>query len=246
MILGEQIRPQGCITDLRFDAWYAGEISGAAREAFDLHVASCRRCQKRQSELAAEREAFLAINPRLVKPPWRTPPERRKRWAMATMTIAASAAALIALYIRPNFTEISQTVRLKGGAHIGFFVQRGDMYERATPVYTVHPEDRVRFIYSSPRPAYLAIYGVDTRGTVSVYFPASDSSERVRAGSDVALKSAVELDEVLGLERIYALFCQSAFQIAEPKNKLAAQQMLEPVPGCHVDTLTWNKEARRE
>jgi hypothetical protein len=243
MIFGEQTRPEGCITDLKFDAWFAGELSVEAVGEAQAHIAACSRCQQRQAMLSAEREAFIAASHH-TRLPWRTIPMKRKYWAVAgaLATAAISAAAVVALYVRPQATEIEQPVRLKGAAHIGFFVQRGDKSERAMPLYTVHPKDRVRFVYTSLRPAYLAIYGLDAHGKASVYFPAGQRAERVSAGSDVVLGSAVELDEVLGTEKVFALFCEAEFQVADPKNRLAKFQNLRPTPGCRLDSLTWNRE----
>lgn len=243
MIFGEQVRMEGCITDLKFDAWFAGELSTQARAAAEAHVGKCRRCQERQAALAAEREAFIACSHN-AKLPWRTAPTTRKRWAAAGALAAAAigAAAVVAFYARPRVNDNEQSVRLKGGAHIGFFLERRDKSERAIPMYIVHPKDRVRFVYTSARPTYLAIYGLDARGTASVYFPASPLAGRVSAGSDVALNSAVELDEVLGIEKVFALFCEAEFQVDRPRSGLAQTRTLASMPGCRVDALTWNKE----
>lgn len=243
MILGNQERPKECISDLKFDAWFAGELTDEMLCTAQAHLALCERCQKRQAELRQAREDFFAMRSR-VNLPWRKSSAIRRPWSLRIALAAAtfSAAFVIALFARPRESNVEQSVRLKGSAHIGFFIQRSGAFERATPTYVVRPNDRIRFVYTSARPAYLAIYGLDARGTVSVYFPQGDLAERVVAGSDVALKSAVELDDVLGPERVFGLFCEAEFRVSDIRKWLKSKHTLESPPGCHVDMLTWNKE----
>jgi len=242
MILGKQTRPEGCITDLKFDAWFAGELSVETREAIEAHLVTCDRCRERQIALSAEREAFLN-HPSQTRQLWRR--KRSRPMRLALVAAAAASFGLVAglfLFPQPRATEIKPALRLKGGPYIGFFVQHGKTFQRGTPDYTVYPNDHIRFVYTSPRSAYLAIYGLDAQGTASLYFPGSDLAELVPAGSEVAVNSALELDDVLGPEKVFAIFCEAAFRTIEPKRILATKGMLDPSPNCRVYSFTWNRE----
>jgi hypothetical protein len=55
--------PEGCLSDLVFDEWNAGELSAEVQQEYELHLASCQRCQARQEELRDFAQAFLDARP---------------------------------------------------------------------------------------------------------------------------------------------------------------------------------------
>ena len=50
--------PEGCISDLGFDEWRAGELDYGTIEKYEAHLEHCERCQKRHDAIEAEAEAF--------------------------------------------------------------------------------------------------------------------------------------------------------------------------------------------
>jgi Putative zinc-finger len=240
MIQDERSRPDGCVTDLKFDAWFAHELASAARAELDAHVDGCARCRNRRAALSAEREAFLALQPH---PQPRASSAAPYPGRLAFGTAALAAAAAIALSLWPSEPRIEPQVRTKGSAHLGFFVQRGGVSVRGVPGQAVHPGDRISFVYTSERPVYLAVYARDAEGTASVYFPAAATAQALPRAHDEVLETSVELDRVIGPETVFALFCDRGFQVAGPRRTLAATGALAKPPGCRIDTLTWNKES---
>jgi hypothetical protein len=245
MIADERERPEGCVTDLTFDAWFAGELRDGARTVAEAHLEHCARCQARRASLGDERAAFIARSPHPVLRHRRV--LRRVPWRLAGGALAATAALLVMVrleHLEHPETQARPAVQLKGTARIGFFIQRDGHAERGSPGQRVAPGDQIRFDYTSDRPMYLAIYSRDTAGTVSVYFPAGEMAQRISEGYGALLPSAVELDEVLGAERVFALFCQTSFRVTGPQRLLVEEGTLRAPPDCRVDTFSWTKGLR--
>jgi hypothetical protein len=233
-------RPEGCLTDLKLDAWFAGDLPDVARSAVVEHLAQCAHCRERRDAFASEREQFLALRP---EPPVGTRPARNALARVAWIAAGLAATAALLLVARPTAVPDDQATRRKGGAQLGFFVERAGRAQPGVSGQVVHPGDRIRFTYSSDRALFLAIYGRDASGAASVYYPAGERAARVAEGYGALLDSAVELDGVLGAESVFALFCPDAFALEPPRAALAVGGSLEPQAACRIETLAWTKEA---
>ncbi|HET6336224.1 MAG TPA: zf-HC2 domain-containing protein [Polyangiales bacterium] len=240
MSLEPQERPEGCPTDLRFDAWSAGELDANARALLEAHLDGCARCRDRHAALAAERAAYLELHPRAELRIAKAVPARALRWPIPAALLGAAAA--VALFLALPAADPSGQVRRKGAAGIGFFVEHGGTHARGRTGQSVHPGDRIRFTYTSDRPAYLVILARDAAGTVSVYFPSGDAAGYVSEGYDRPLDSSVELDATLGAESVFALFCERGFGLAGPRSALTATHTLVAEQGCQLAKLSWTKE----
>lgn len=228
--------PPGCLSDLKLDASFAGEAR-AVREV-EAHIARCTECRARHAELAAERQAFLAQRPEFEVPQ----KSRRARTRVAVLSGFAVAAAAL-LWAAPHVQPDVPGVRLKGGPRLDYYVQREAAASRGTTLTKLAPGDRVRFSYTSERSAYLAVYGLDARGQASVFYPAAQGAARVEPGADQLLETAVELDDALGSEQVFAVFCDAPFLVEPLRLALFAQRTLEARSGCRIDKLGWTKES---
>lgn len=225
-----------CLSDLSFDELFADELAGSERLRLDAHLAVCTRCRARRAELQAERQRFQATRP--LVPAWLAPEAKIKVRKRHYGALVLAALGLLAL-LRPQPEE-----RAKGGELLGFYVKRGAQIHQGSVNERLSPGDQLRFTYSSERARYLAVLSVDAAQRASVYFPASGQAQRVSAGKQVALPSAVELDAVLGAERVLAIFCDQPFPLAPLESALA--QRREPLPlaaDCVTDQLVLHKEA---
>jgi hypothetical protein len=109
---------------------------------------------------------------------------------------------------------------------------------RGGAIETVRPGDELRFTYSHPRGAYLALVNLDATAA-SVYFPsAASEAVRVPAGNDVALPFSVELDGQLGQERVYGVFCEEPFALEPVRAELESRGLPPTLPGCQLDVIT--------
>src|SRR5207253_944057 len=96
--------------------------------------------------------------------------------------------------------------------------------------------------YRGARAGYLTVVSVDAAKKVSVYYPPGPNAERVEAGHDVPLRSAIELDETLGRETVIGVRCDEARSVAEVV--AAAQRGAALGPGCDEVRLELEKTAR--
>jgi hypothetical protein len=264
-MLNEQTneRPVPCISDLTFDEWHTGELSAARERELGAHVASCLRCATRERALRSEAAGYLQ-NPesgatlnRLFQHSARriTGPGRLVR-------SAAGVAAMLALGFvawraerpieagRPARElsveargRIAAGTRQKGGLQLGYFVKRGEAVYRGAKGEQLRPGDQLRFTLRPQRTGYLTILALDSRGSVSVYYPAKGSSGAaiVPTGDDLALEVATELDEQLGRETIFGLFCDRPVALDELRRRLVEARTLAAPLGCQMDIIVIQK-----
>jgi anti-sigma factor RsiW len=242
--------PAGCLSDLVLDEWISGELDAARQGDVQRHLAACVRCAERHAAFSREQDAFLAAAPgfdacaekagRTAPPRTRAP--RRPMRSLGFGAAALAACAIVLLALRPAGESSART---KGdGPHIGFFVKRGERVSRGQSGQAVQPGDLLRFTYSSDRPRYLALFNRDRHGA-SVYYPAGASAAQVAPGSGIALGFSVELDDSLGSERIYAVFCPEPFALEPLRAELARAAALQAPAGCGLDVTEIVKEAPR-
>jgi anti-sigma factor RsiW len=255
----ERALPEGCISDLAFDEWRAGELDRGSIEAYEAHLSTCERCQRRHDAIEAETEAFLEKHPRLVlpagRPVSRVVPLRPKRgrWlAWASGGAALAAAATFALVLRPPApkgdggslaADQPGLVRTKGSSYIRFFVKHGDQVRRGGDEQVVHVGDQLRFTLTSDRPQQVAILSLDAARVASTYYPRGDQSAAVGAVRDQVVDSSVLLDQTLGKEQIWGIFCEAPFELEPLRAALSQRGQLPPLPECSVDALSIVKEA---
>lgn len=237
----EPIRPDGCISDLRFDAWLSGELRSEHVEPLSRHVSECPRCGARHATLVRERERFLRTHaPPMPVPPRRTAPALRR--SIALSAAALSAAAALALMVQREDAS-SGGERAKGGERIGVFIKHGEQVRRGYDGDTVQPGDRLRLTYTSDRESYLALLGRDETGRVDIYYPAGTHAVRVAAGRGQPLPLSVELDATPGRERFFLVFCRGRFKLAPLSAELARSGDIRVPQDCSYAALSLVKGA---
>jgi hypothetical protein len=237
-------RPESCVSDLRMDAFLAGELDPQERQAVEQHRASCPRCDRRLCEFEREGGAYLASAQAMAMQralATRSRARTRRPWVLGAGSGLAAAAALGLALLSPMQDRDAAGTRTKGGSRLQFFVEHAGRVRQGKSGEKVRPGDSLRFVYASIRPAYLTIVSFDAAQHASVYLPAS----HVRPGNNVPLPSSVELDATLGVERIFGLFCERPAAAEEVARALARQEGVLSAPaGCEVDTLQIVKEPR--
>lgn len=252
-MLANKARPPDCLSDLVLDQWRTGEIDDSARLGeLEAHVADCERCRARREAFDREAESYLSRHPRFL-PPERSRSQQRPSRSARRLQIfagasALAAAAVLALVLRaPHDGPLGDEsgTRIKGGSRVAFFVKRGGQVVMGGPGDRLQPGDQLRFTVTLERPQHLAILSRDTRGVASVYYPADAVTKVLPAGADIALENSVELDDALGEERIFAVFCESAIAVEELRASLERTGNVQVGSGCTVDRSAFVKEPRR-
>jgi hypothetical protein len=230
-------RGEGCLSDFALDRLMRGEGSGEAARA---HLAGCEHCRARMAEIEAARAEFQKAAPSLPSlPADRGTARPRRRWAVwggGGAALAAAAAAALILFVRGN----DAGTRIKGGARIAFYVEHAGKMRAGKAGERVAPGDTVQLVYSSVDPFYGAILSVDGAGQVSRYFPEGDRATALPAGRDQSFPRSTQLDEVLGHETLYALFCHDAVALRPLEDALAAGRPPQ-APGCRVERIDLEK-----
>ncbi|WP_437793460.1 DUF4384 domain-containing protein [Sorangium sp. So ce693] len=248
-------RPEGCLSDLTLDELMAGQLDAAAGQEASAHVAGCPRCSARRSEMEAARASFAASAPplRLARgaPAARAAEKVRpaRRWLAPAAASALAAAAAALFFFRFHAAPEGRDAeipgeRIKGAERIGFYVKRGGSVLPGGAGERLQPGDAIQFTYSSAEARYLVILSVDGASQASVYYPSGPVAARIEPGREVLLPQSTVLDDTLGTERIFGLFCSEAIAVEPLRAALAAHPDAPPAPpGCDVDALTAEKAA---
>jgi hypothetical protein len=243
--LPRRTRADACITDLAFDHWLANDLAPDARVELEQHLAGCTRCQTRKAELEAKAAAFLAsapsFKPRAAAPVVALRPRRK----VAPFVAAGLAAAAAVLLMFRSTDEALDTTRSKGSDHFGFYIKRGEHVSEGQSGARVRPGDQLRFTYTIKQARHIAVLSLDGAGVASVYFPDAASTRELPAGRARALPDAVELDDTLGEETLFGLFCTAPLELEPIRQQLAQQRgAFEPPAACQVQRITIVKEPK--
>jgi len=173
---------------------------------------------------------------------------KRSQWlGWVSGGVALAAAAVLLFVLRPatdgDTSEQPGSVRTKGSSHIGFFVKHGGEVRRGGDEQVVYPGDQIRFTLTSSKAQHVAILSLDAAGVVSTYYPRGGQSAGVTAVRDQAVDSSVLLDETLGKEQIWGIFCDAPFELEPLRLALQRQGKLPALAQCTVDAVTIVKEA---
>ena len=244
----------GCLSDLVLDGILSDELSFDAQQRVSQHVASCARCRERLDTMRRFQQTVMV--PPLVR---QAPTQRRegkwlRSWHGRTRTVMgartgivlalAASVALLVTHGRQTFPSVGVGAlegRSKGENRLDYYVKRGEQIMKGAPADVLRPGDRVEFAYRAPTAGYLAILSVDGGGSATVYYPTGRVTVPIEAGEQVLPQSTL-LDEVLGEEEIFALFCSKPVQLEPIRSSLASGERSRlSVPGCQVESIRFEK-----
>jgi anti-sigma factor RsiW len=223
MDAGRRSKGPGCVSDLIVDRYLLDELPSGERQTVAAHLATCRTCADVCASFEADRKLFageavaaLAADAlaRPVQPPRRGLDLWLRQLAFPALAVTAAAAGL-ALVWRP-----ASETRTKGGFSLSSYVLHPDRGSTGSlhQGEPLHPGDRLQFRYNGVKGGYLAVVSVDATGSVSVFYPPGTTAAPVLAGHEVALQSAVELDDTLGRELVLGLRCDGPVALADVVN----------------------------
>jgi hypothetical protein len=239
------------ISDLRWDRWLAGAVSAEERARVDAHAAGCATCAARLSELTCSRDAFAhrPLPIELVRARRRTIGVLR---VLGVATAAAAAAVVVVIGLRPTeppgpreTSELPEPVeRSKGGPELVLVGGRPGALAELPPGAAIRAGEHLQAGYSSRRDGFGAVLSLDGAGTVMVYAPSrGDALVALPAGSDRSFPESTVLDQVVGTERIWILWCEAAHPLAGLVAQLRATGQLAAPADCTVRAVTLDKRA---
>ena len=238
--LPERTRVEGCLSDLRLDQLIRQELDAGREATARAHLAACDVCRAHVAQLERFRAQFVGGLSALPSPrePARTRARRPILIAGGGGFLAAAAAAVL-LFANP-FAPSGNTWRTKGQGHLRLFVGRGDAVRPAASGDVVAPGDGLQLTYTLSQRRFFALLGRDARGTVNVFFPDGASMIPLAPGRNVSLPRSTILDDVLGEERLYGVFCERDMLLGPLRDAVLAGQA-PSAPDCQVELFTLEK-----
>jgi hypothetical protein len=168
--------------------------------------------------------------------------------AGAVLATALVAGFLIIPAVRQPHSD--ETIMSKGQQRLRFFVRDGvaGTVREGRPRERVFPGDQIRFAFDGDalRGRRVAVLGRDAGGKVSVYFPDGGAqATALPASADGLIPYSVRLDETLGPETLYALYCLDAVALGPLQVALAGGTPPAWPAACQIETLLLDKKPRR-
>lgn len=133
--------------------------------------------------------------------------------------------------------------RTKGGGEVQleWAVRREGEVLAPAATEPLHPRDALRFWVRADRAGRVAVFSLDGADQVSVYH----DWVPLDAGERQLLPGAVELDDVVGEEHLYAMVCERAVPRAQVEAAIRKDRVRPELPAdCSVDHHIVRKEPR--
>jgi hypothetical protein len=203
------------LTDLELERELAGDLPAARMaEATDADRA-------RLGELRAESEAFLRSVDvdmevkRIQQRVERAKPEKAPAWwrfLVPAGALAAAAAVFLIFFRKAGETpKPGDDVILKGdGVALIIHLATSGQSQQLGDGDNVKPGDRIRFEVDAAKPGYVAIFGVDGTGKVTLYYPDGPNAAKYNP-EDRLMPGAIQLDATPGDERFMLFYSPRPF-----------------------------------
>jgi anti-sigma factor RsiW len=242
----------------RFDllAYVLDDDASRRRETIEAHLRTCERCRIEIKRIRRERESFCETAPfdtTVDSARWsghRATGGHKTWYALA----AGLALAVGAITFTFHQQQPAADYRIKGEQRLEMWVQsaKGAAVQRTDHVY--YPGERVQLRYSCVSCAHAIVGSIDSRGAISIWYPAhGDSSGLAAPGADRPMPFSVVLDDYLGKELIVVAFSAAPASIARFERRLAQawdqsgdleRLALEPWDGVRIESLLITKAPR--
>lgn len=222
-------------TDLELERQLAGDLP--ADRAFDTQATDADRA--RLGELRAEHEAFMRTVDvdmevkRIQQRVARATPEKRAwwRWLVPASALAATAAVFLVLMRRGGDQphQADDDIQVKGDEiSLVIHVATESGSRRVETGDEVMPGDKLRFEVNALKPGYVAVFGIDGSGEVSVYQPGNGTGPMTFDPHTRLLPGAIRLDATPGDERFYAVYSATPFAFDAVMPALQENRALPP------------------
>lgn len=161
-------------------------------------------------------------------------------WAGMGMAAAATVAILLSVpFLKSHDAPASISAAAdptylgdKGAVGLELYCNRNDRVFRVHQGMTLLPNDQIRFVPRIPGPApqYVMVISVDSRGTISRYFPPNSNSAASIETTTTALPGSIILDDTPGWEHIWMLSAPEPFAFEDVRAAAQTEWRLRKAP----------------
>lgn len=167
----------------------------------------------RQGLDAAEARGETEAGGSVSRPAPARPRASLGQWLFGGLALAAAAA--VVFLVRPGGEEPGDVVLTKGALALEVFRARGDAVTALVSGDSAVAGDRLRFVVDNlpEGPGHVMVVGVEAGGQLFPYFPADGRSVAAHGTlrDDRSLPGSAVLDDSVGRERIWLVWCPRAF-----------------------------------
>lgn len=203
-------------------------------ETIRTHVEGCAVCQTRlkagnEKDVVYNASTFVgkeahAVAKRARQTPW-----------LVRAVVGVAIAAGLAVVVVPMLKEPSSRGEgVKGNSPaLTVYRHREGRVEKVQDGEVLKAGDALRFEVSLPNDASVVVVGVDGAGSVTPYSPLAGVSAMRGAGRQL-LPETMQLDAVLGEERVLAFVCDKPVSVEQVRVAIAASASSPAREGCVV------------
>jgi hypothetical protein len=235
------------LTDVELERLLSDDYPAERARALEARMTGVDRT--RLEALRAERDEFLRsvdaeAEARLIRARLSAAPAKPRRWAwlFAPGVAFAAAAVVLAVIATRDPGDGEPELGIKGEvALVLHLAPPAGPARRLSDGDPARPGDRLRFEVRAPAAGYVAVVGIDRRGS-TVYYPFGGTAPVAYDPAEPLLSGAVELDETLGVERVTVLYSRAPFALDAALSALAAGA---PLPaGVASESVSFVKEPK--
>jgi hypothetical protein len=198
------------IPDALLERYLTDSLDAEEKARLEACLADSPQDRARLGELRADSAAFLIQHPpALLVSRFQEGQRRALWWRRSALLIPALAAAAVVLVLLPPIEDPYTAKGLVLVLHRK--TETGSL--QVPDGGALAPRDSVRFAVKAPVNGFVAVLSRDARGMVTVYYPFKGKTAAAYRATEPMLPGALELDDTLGPEDVYALHSTQPFEL---------------------------------
>lgn len=220
------------------------------------HVEKCEDCRGRLTELEADKQRFTQyvfprtlpkLEERLRPQSWVDALRAKWKFALPLAGLVATAALLVVVAPVAEVQLQEPYYGTKGGeARLDVVALHGERQVAVGNDTVLAAGDRIRFLVEPGEARFLLVASRDGQGNVTVYFPyEGEVSASLQQAGFQELPGSIELDQVEGREKLFAVFSDAPVRAEDVRTSIEAGEDLRTLPGVReVVAREFVKEAK--
>jgi hypothetical protein len=225
------------------ERYLADALDPQAKARVEALLAVSPELRARLDELRADSAAFFVRHPPgpLVAR-FQEGARRRKWWRWSALLAPVLAAAAVVLLLLPH--PVEPWINTKGPVVLVLHRKTDSGSAPVSPEVPLAPGDNIRFEAKASASGFLAVLGKDAKGTVTVYHPYGGTAAAPYDVAQPRLEGAIELDDTLGREDVYALHSTRPFDLGWAVRALTEGRPLTEIApeGVSVGSTSFTKQ----